>query len=478
MHPSPFEMWESPEAAGVSSAGLLRFLDAWEAVRGKVQFHSMILLRRGKTVCRMNFAPYDDVTPHALFSLSKSFTSAAAGFAVAEGRLRWDSSVTDILPNEVPEGRAEELRPITLEALLCMGSGLDPASDSPAPSPDVTWARHVLSHSVQHPPMTHFHYNSFGTYLVSCMVQRVTGQTIRDYLIPRLFEPLGIETPVWDMSPQGICCGGFGLHLKADDIARFGQCLLQKGVWQGKQVLPEGWVELATAEHIANYDGERQEGNEWGQGYGFQFWRCLDGRYRGDGAMGQACIVDEARDAMLAVTCGTSDMGEEFRLIREHLFPAIGAAAGTAEEQDALRRRIASLGYVFPTDDGSDIPLPEGIFEGEFQGMKRGIGMRRFAMDLLELSFYFGGPSERLSFYLPRGKAGLCGMMPYGPVSRFFGCFGWDHGRLHITLRTPDAPDTMDGVFTWADDRLIFEGDGVNFPAGHVEFTRSDSGRG
>ncbi|MBR4710594.1 MAG: serine hydrolase [Clostridia bacterium] len=471
---APFDSWSSPEEAGVSSAGLLRFLGAWEELRGKVQFHSMILLRHGKIVCRMNFAPYDDVTPHVLFSLSKSFTSAAAGFAVSEGRLSWQSSVVDVLPEEIPQGREDELRPVTLEALLCMGSGLDPASDSPSPDREITWARHVLSHSIVHPPMTHFHYNSFGTYLVSCMVQKVTGQTVRDYLMPRLFEPLGIRRPAWDLSPEGICCGGFGLHLTAGDISRFGQCLLQKGRWQGRQVLPEGWVELATREHIANYEGERQDGNEWGQGYGFQFWRCMEGRYRGDGAMGQACIVDEARDAVLAVTCGTDDMGEEFRLIREYIFPAFDAENGSAAEQEALRGRIAALAYGFPEDDGSAGSLPEGIYAAPFQGGVCRISLRAFAMDQVELCLHFG-PGETLPFYLRRGHAGLCAMAAGNPPVRYFGCCGWDRGRLRVSMRTPDGPDTVDGVFTWEDDRLVFDGTGVHFPGGHVVFSRESA---
>ena len=264
---SAFAAWSRPEDAGVSSAGLRAFIRAAREATGSVQFHSLILLRHGKTVCRMNWVPYDDITPHTLYSLSKSFCSAAAGFAVSEGLLKWDSSVADVLPEEIPEGR-DDLKNVTLETLLCMGSGLDPESDSQPSDQNVTWAGHVLSHKLQYAPMTHFHYNTMGTYLVSCMVQKAAGQNIRDYLMPRLFAKLGIEKPQWDMSPQGVCCGGFGLHLSSEDIARFGQCLLDHGMWNGEQVLPKGWMELATREHIANYEGERQEGNEWGQGYG------------------------------------------------------------------------------------------------------------------------------------------------------------------------------------------------------------------
>ena len=469
-----FDVYATPEEAGISSKGLAAFLDAAGKAQDKVQFHSMILLRHGKEVCRWNWAPYDDQTPHVLFSLSKSFTSAAAGFAVAEGLLRWDTPVTKVLPEEVPEENQDDMRRVTLETLLSMGSGLEEASDSPSPDPKITWARHVLSHKIKYPPMAHFHYNTFGTYLVSCMVQKAAGMTIRDYLMPRLFEPLGIGKPEWDLSPEGVCCGGFGLHLTSESIARFGQCLLQKGVWQGRQVLPEGWVELATREHIANYAGEREAGNEWGQGYGFQFWRSIDGRYRGDGAFGQVCMVDEARDAVLAITCGASDMGAEFKLIREHLFTAFDAAPGTPADQAALTEKAAQLKYALSVDDdGTACELPEGDFRAEHQGYPVLVRLSGFAFDMIRMELRFGDqPQDAFDFYLSRGKTALAGVNPMQKL-RFFGGYVWHDHRLHIHLRTVDGPDAMQGALSWTGDQLIFDGVGIGCPSGHVVFEKA-----
>ena len=468
-----FEAYACPEEGGVSSKGLAAFLDAAEKVKDKVQFHSMILLRHGKAVCRWSWAPYDDHTPHVLYSLSKSFTSAAAGFAVAEGLLRWDSSVTEILPEEIPAENREALRPVTLEALLSMGSGLEEASDTPSPDPKITWARHVLSHKVKYPPMTHFHYNTFSTYIVSCMVQKAAGMTIRDYLMPRLFEPLGIEKPEWDLSPEGICCGGFGLHLSSESIARFGQCLLQKGVWQGRQVLPAGWVELATREHIANYEGDPQAGNEWGQGYGFQFWRCIDGRYRGDGMYGQACMVDEARDAVLAVTCATCDMGAEFALIRDYLFTAFDAEPGTPAEQAALIAKAEQLKYpLCIADDGTVESLPEGTFKTELEELSVFVRLSGFADDMIHMELRFGDEArDALDLYLTRGRLAFAGVNPW-QKKRFFGGYGWQEHKLRIGLRTVDGPDTMEGVFSRTEDQLIFDGIGMDCPGGHVVFEK------
>jgi len=474
MNAEVFESYAAAEEAGVSSKQLLRFLKEAHKLRNKVQFHSMILLRHGKVVFRFNWAPYDDRTPHMLFSLSKSFTSAAAGFAVSEGLLNWDSRVTDILPEEIDESRIDELSQITLRSLLCMGSGLDEKSDSPSPDPNITWARHVLSHRLVRAPYTHFHYNTFGTYLVSCMVQKVTGMKLTDYLDSRLFAPLGIEKPDWDTSPQGICCGGFGLHLSSESIARFGQCLLQKGVWQGRQILPEGWVDFATREHIANYDGTPQEGNEWGQGYGLQFWRCMDGRYRGDGAFGQACIVDESRDAVLAVTCATNDMGEEFRLIREYIFTAFDADKGNAADKRKLAEKSRELSYADTLDDDDSVKtLPEGVFNSDNGSMKFGIELSNFSFDIIRLTLHFDPSGQnKAEFYLTRGRFSFAAFNPY-LRTRYFGGYAWRKGKLYINLRSIDGPDTMEGTFSLTSDKITFNGLGIHAPDGRVVFKKA-----
>ncbi|MBQ4451827.1 MAG: serine hydrolase [Clostridia bacterium] len=469
---SAFAAWSRPEDAGVSSAGLRAFIRAAREATGSVQFHSLILLRHGKTVCRMNWAPYDDTTPHTLYSLSKSFCSAAAGFAVSEGLLKWDSSVWEVLPEEIPEGR-DDLKNVTLETLLCMGSGLDPESDSQPSDQSVTWAGHVLSHKLLYAPKTHFHYNTMGTYLVSCMVQKAAGQNIRDYLMPRLFEKLGIEKPQWDMSPQGVCCGGFGLHLSSEDIARFGQCLLHHGMWNGQQVLPKGWMELATREHIANYEGGRQEGNEWGQGYGFQFWRCMDGRFRGDGMYGQICMVDEKRDAVLAVTCGAADMGLEMKLFRDHIWTAFDAAPSPDAEWEALKKDIAALTYPLPEDDGSGICIPEYACKAEINGTDFYLSFARSAYGTLRLRLG-SSPEESAEIYLGRGKpapAAVFGWRSWN--TRYFGMYAVRDRALYISLRSPGDPNTWEGRFSFEGSNVVFDGYGIGFPNGKIVFQKA-----
>ena len=464
-----FEAWETPEEAGVSSAGLLRFLEEAALRQDTVQYHSLVLLRHGKTVARWNWAPYDDRTPHTLFSLSKSFCSAAAGFAVQEGLIAWDTSVVDVLPEEIPEGREEELRQVTLETLLCMGSGLDPESDTEPEGEEITWARHVLSYPVLYPPMTRFHYNTHGTYLVACMLAKVTGTDLVSYLKPRLFDPLGIPAPYWEKSPQGICIGGYGLYLSSDSIARFGQCLLQHGQWEGQQILPPGWVERATAGHIDNSNGNPEPDNEWHQGYGYQFWRCTDGRYRGDGMFGQLCVVDERLDAVAAVTCGTNDMAAELRLLRKYLFPAFDAAPGTVADQEKLAARACSLGYPCPADDGSSRPLPDGEYALKVRDGEEGCIRLDMDGDLLTMTL-----SDRVPVSLGRGRREMTCLKPSVSPVRWLGAYGWQDGRLLVDLRTPDGPFTMQALLDWDDDGLTYEGLGMGFPNGTVKFERKN----
>ena len=191
-------------------------------------------------------------------------------------------------------------------------------------------------------PGTHFLYNTPATYMLSAIVQKATGQTVLDYLRPRLFEPLGIEDPTWEASPQGVTLGGYGLSVRTEDIARFGQLYLQKGKWQGKQLVPAAWVEAATARQISNGSSPK---SDWDQGYGYQFWRCRHGAYRGDGAFGQFCIVLPEQDAVVAITSGTRDMPSVMNLVWDRLIPALDAKplpADTASDEK-LKTRLARL---------------------------------------------------------------------------------------------------------------------------------------
>lgn len=442
-----FKYAKTPEDVGLSSAFLLNYLDDVEK-RG-LRMHAVTVLRHGLVALQMTWAPYRADEAHMLFSLSKSFTSCAAGFAVAEGFLHYDDKILDLLPDKAPNDPSARLQKITVGDLLMMGSGLAPESDNHAGD---DWAREVLAYPVQFEPGTHFHYNSHGTYLVSAAIQRATGMPVCDYLTPRLFAPLGIEKPHFDSCPEGVNCGGWGLHLSCLSIAKYGQLLLQKGMWQGKRVLPEGWVEMATAKKIENDGGTPDADNEWAQGYGYQFWRARDGRYRGDGAFGQLCMVDEARDMVVAATAGVSHMAGEMRAVADYIFAAADKTPGTKEEQAALATRIANLRHPFPCDSGKGT-CPDGTYE------------RTDGKETLTFSYSDDG-KLRVTGCAEDGMADMLfgrgvpveSVMPPHPFTTApqprLGAWGRANGTLHIACRMPRAPFFIEATYEEKQDKL------------------------
>jgi CubicO group peptidase (beta-lactamase class C family) len=232
---------------------------------------------------------------------------------------------------------------MTVRDLLTMSCGHDTEPKAAGGAPSV---RQFLAHPVMHKPGRHFQYNSIGSYTLSAIVTKVTGQTTLEYLKPRLFEPLGIENPEWASSPEGNSLGGSGLKVRTEDIAKFGQLYLQKGKWNGKQLVPEKWVEQATSKQVPNEEESHSKiGIDWRQGYGFQFWRCTHNAFRGDGAGGQLCVVIPDKDAVIAITADTGNFQGEMNAIWDKLLPAFGAEAlpDDAAGQQKLKEVAAGL---------------------------------------------------------------------------------------------------------------------------------------
>jgi CubicO group peptidase (beta-lactamase class C family) len=336
----------SPEAQGVSSPAVLAFVEA--ADRKIEGLHSFMLVRHGHIVVEGWWRPYDAKTRHELYSLSKSFTSTAVELAIAEGKLGLDDPVLKFFPTEAPTDPSNNLKAMRVRDLLRMATGHQ--AEPALATSNQPWTKAFLAQQVPHKPGTHFLYNTAGTYMQSAIVQKATGKTVLDYLGPRLFEPLGIENPTWGTSPQGVSLGGYGLSLRTEDIARFGQLYLQKGVWHGRKLIPSEWVEAATALQTANGSNPQ---SDWEQGYGYQFWRCRHGAYRGDGAFGQFCVVMPEQDAVVAITSGVKDMQDVLNLVWDHLLPAMksGALPAASESNKSVHAKLTSL--ALPTPKGS-----------------------------------------------------------------------------------------------------------------------------
>ena len=230
--------------------------------------------------------------PHILNSVSKTFTATAVGLAASEGRLKLTDKVISFFPDKLPATVSENLAAMTVRDLLTMNCGHDTdPTGTVRKKADADWVQEFLAFPVEHKPGTFYTYNSLGTYMLSAIVQKVTGEKVVDYLYPRLFRPLGIVNARWQESPQGINTGGWGLYLKTEDLAKMGQLFLQKGKWNGRQVLSEEWIAETSA--------------------------------RANGANGQYILVIPEKDAVIVVTAHIGDMQVELDLIWKYLLPAL-----------------------------------------------------------------------------------------------------------------------------------------------------------
>ncbi len=336
----------TPEAEGVSSAAIITFLDS--VAKSNNELHGFVFLRHGKIIASGWWNPYQPDLKHTLYSTSKSFTATAIGFAVSEKLLTVEDKVISFFPNDLPDTVSPYLADLRVKDLLSMSAGMDPDPTSSVIRKDSNWVKGFLSTPIVNKPGTKFLYNTLATYMLSAIVQKVTGEKIIDYLTPRLFTPLGIEGMDWEQDLRGINTGGWGLRLRTEDMAKFGQLFLQKGMWNGKQIIPAEWIKEATTSKIdqaPDMPREKKDSSDWTQGYCYQMWRCRHNAFRADGAFGQFIIVMPDEDAVIAIHAETPNMQDEINLVWDYLLP--GMQAGKLEENTQanadLKQKLSSL---------------------------------------------------------------------------------------------------------------------------------------
>jgi len=429
----------TPEEQGVSSAAVVRFVDALDENLHDV--HSMMLVRGGKVVAEGWWAPYRSSHPHSLFSVSKSFVSTAVGFAVDEGLLTLDDAVVELLADDLPEVVSDNLAAMRVRHLLTMTSGhaVDTSSaDSPLGD---DWPRAILALPVEHAPGSTFVYNSGATYLLSVILQGVTGQRVLDYLTPRLFEPLGLSDATWEQCPRGFDVGGWGLSITTEDIAAFGETYLRDGVFDGRQVVPADWVRAATSWQVHN--GDSADDN--GQGYGFQFWRGRHNTYRADGAFGQFSIAMPDQNALLVMTAGVDSGARVLDTVWEHLLPVLTRQTPLAPDATglaALTARLGTLSLALP--DGADGSPTAARVSGSTYVLPKN------TLDLESVTFDFGADATRLAVIDGHGSHEIVA-----------GRGTWTEG--HTSLLAPNdaehavpAAGPIAAAGAWADDDAYF----------------------
>jgi CubicO group peptidase (beta-lactamase class C family) len=335
----------NPEAEGVSSKAIIEFLDA--IPNTSHEFHSFMIVRHGKVVAEGWWKPYRADLKHTMYSVSKSFAATAIGFAVAEKRISVEDKVISFFPNALPDSVSSYLSALKIKDLLSMAVGQAPDPTGFVAGTD-DWTKTFFTVPILYQPGSRFLYNSAASYMLSAIVQRVTGQRTLDYLQTRLFNPLGITGIDWEVNPQKINVGGWGLRLKTEDMAKFGQLFLQKGKWNGRQVLPASWIEEASTKKIdqdPTASQARKDSSDWLQGYCYQMWRSRNNSYRGDGAFGQYIIVLPEKDAVIAITSETPNMQGAFNLVWEHLLPAFhdGKLPADQNSVNTLKKKIKDL---------------------------------------------------------------------------------------------------------------------------------------
>ena len=318
---------ETPESVASAMDGFFQ-----KAADDSLDIHSVMIVKDGQVIFSRWQSEGVDTVPHVLHSVSKTFTATAVGLAIADGKMALTDKVIDYFPDKLPAEVSDNLKAMTVRDLLTMSCGHDVEPSFRNAEQD--WVTAFLAHPVVHEPGTFYLYNSLGTYMLSAIVQKVTGEKVVDYLDTRLFQPLHIVKPQWDESPQGINCGGWGLYLKTEDLAKMGLLLLQKGEWNGQQIILAEWVAEMSKKQVDSVNpgtrledaaskGMTVETSDWMQGYGYQMWRCRPGCFRADGARGQYIIVVPEKNAVIAITSNVEDLQGELNLVWDNILPIL-----------------------------------------------------------------------------------------------------------------------------------------------------------
>lgn len=340
----------TPESQGIPSQAIIQFFDSIISLK-TTEIHSALIMRHGKVIGEIHPTPFRAEYGHTLFSCSKTFTAAAIGIAVAENRLRVTDRLAAFFPELLPDSIGEDLANITVHDLLTMQAGFKPTDDIRRKQTE--WIKGSLSNKMFAKPGARFAYDSMNTYLLSAIITKVTGKTLMDYLKPRLFMPLHITEVNWECSPENINCGGWGLYLQAESMAKFGQLLLNKGAWNGKQLIPASWVGEMMKAHVA------------GEGYGYQMWRCDNPQtFRADGAYGQYIIVMPNEDMVAVITQSiTGDAGEkEQHWLFRQLLPTLSSTPLSKSKSSQLLAKKQSTYSLPPAEGKASSRLQPSLF--------------------------------------------------------------------------------------------------------------------
>ncbi len=325
----PLERAATPESVGVDSKVITEYVEEIEK-RG-FRFDSLMIIRYGKVAAEFNWKPYELDVPHDMYSFSKTVTATAIGFAVCEGLISLDTKVYSLFPeyyNRLSNSKKKKSDKLTVHSLLSMCSGKNINMFNNTEKMD--WTENYLMAGYKCDPDKKWDYVSENIFMLSRIIKQVTGQGVIEYLTPRLFEPLQMEIPFWETEHTGVESGGWGLRFTTEQMAKFTMLYLNNGVWNGKQVLPQEWVDIATKSHIPQVPCIIHDGTS----YGYQTWLNKNPNYiRFDGLYGQISVAFKDFDAVVVFTARDPREYEYIKMIFD-FFPR-GFVDGVAEKSDS-----------------------------------------------------------------------------------------------------------------------------------------------
>ncbi|WP_454691643.1 serine hydrolase domain-containing protein [Achromobacter aloeverae] len=368
----------APATRGIDASAIQAFLDGLE--REELELHSFMFWKDGAVIAEGWWAPYAPGLRHMLHSSVKSFVGTGIGLAVDRGLLALDAKVADFFPEHVPPDAPASLHRMTVRHLLTMTSGHGSGiSGGEWRRLTTSWIADFFKEPMVYEPGERFVYCSGCSYMLAAILQKVTGERVRDWMAPRFFEPLGIEDLAWDVGPDGVNTGGNGIRAKTSDLLKLALVHMQGGQWQGQQLLSPAWTAAATGAQIediviGHFDGKRYAdpgapGAEKREGYGFQWWRGPDNTFTASGLFGQHAIAFPDHNAVIAFTGGIAPREKRVhRLIWENIVADMqrrrAPDAGPADADARLARRLAALSM--PIEHGETIPASRADFHAAY----------------------------------------------------------------------------------------------------------------
>ncbi len=458
----------SPEAVGLRSEQVSALFDSLLAYP-KTEIHSCIVMRHGKVVGEMYPAPFRAEYQHTQFSCSKTFVAAAVGIAISEKRLRLTDKLVSFFPDKLPNMVSWQLKSITVEDLLTMRSGF--VVDTKMRTVSRQWVRDYLAHPMNATPGKKFQYDSIDTYLLSAIVQKVTGMTVMEYMRRRVFQYLNIREVQWELSPENITTGGWGLYIQSESLAKFGQLLLQRGKWHERQLIPAQWVDAMMKRQTSTGSGNG--------GYGYQMWTCnYPTAMQANGAYGQFIIVVPREDVVVVITqCTTNDTGREQAYIWNTLFKGMKKQPlSPSANWQQLKERTWSL----PLLEGEPTNLvlfnpkprkndPEPYQDKTFLLQKNALGWSKLhfvADSLIEITDtaqrtalvemgYKRWKTSKVSLYPLNARYAVVGQFnPIRPPFRVGACYAWRDDELQAKLHFVDWMGSVLLRIRFLEDRL------------------------